>query len=506
MSRVFVQSPAASHAARQDPFSVEKSDQAALAFFLEGSILKAADWNVQTLRLQALRSGATPRQAQTVEDFKLVFLLQNLEAKMVVLSKLLLQGGPSYARQLEDECWSEKSLFKATETSRALEQDPQTVPREAVTSLVTQCFLKEGIFRKLADTASTTVKGWNVWHFLASVGNAALTRDALNYLVHDKLSERDPLGRTPTEVALFRGFDRVAAMLTDNDSRSHRRLDKPLWQQNNTGTIALEENLDDGGWGQDKSGSLLDPTSTYAKCDIPVIVLAGNENLSRQDFYTKHLSLETPIIVRRKGSPERTFKRIQQFLSRQVLLQAFGDMRVNVGTVPYDEGSTRVATTVQDYLDAKFSRTPGSTKAPEYLFESLPVNHPIRKVVEHHFPDWAGKSRTEERQVQLAIGPEGSGAPLHYHKAAVNTLFYGRKKWFLTPPKDSVYSSRPLLEWVGTDKLETKSVVLECVQQPGDVIFVPDFWGHATHNILPSVAVASEFMSPRMEFELSIAS
>ena len=38
-------------------------------------------------------------------------------------------------------------------------------------------------------------------------------------------------------------------------------------------------------------------------------------------------------------------------------------------------------------------------------------------------------------------------APLH-HRAAVNTLVYGRKRWFLAPPNDAMYGSVPLGRWV----------------------------------------------------------
>ena len=42
--------------------------------------------------------------------------------------------------------------------------------------------------------------------------------------------------------------------------------------------------------------------------------------------------------------------------------------------------------------------------------------------------------------------------------------------------------------------------LLRCVQRPGDVLFVPDFWGHAVLNEAPSVGVASEFETARMNF------
>ena len=37
----------------------------------------------------------------------------------------------------------------------------------------------------------------------------------------------------------------------------------------------------------------------------------------------------------------------------------------------------------------------------------------------------------------------------------------------------------------------------ECVQRPGDVLFVPDNWGHAVLNLAPSVGFASEVATAR---------
>ena len=42
------------------------------------------------------------------------------------------------------------------------------------------------------------------------------------------------------------------------------------------------------------------------------------------------------------------------------------------------------------------------------------------------------------------------GAPVHWHSSAVNSLFYGRKRWVVTEPEDALYVQRPLLEHLQT--------------------------------------------------------
>ena len=43
---------------------------------------------------------------------------------------------------------------------------------------------------------------------------------------------------------------------------------------------------------------------------------------------------------------------------------------------------------------------------------------------------------------------------------------------------------------------------LECVQHLGDMVFVPDMWGHAVINLREGVGVASEFIYGASEFSI----
>lgn len=44
---------------------------------------------------------------------------------------------------------------------------------------------------------------------------------------------------------------------------------------------------------------------------------------------------------------------------------------------------------------------------------------------------------------------------------------------------------------------------MECVQEAGDVVFVPGTWGHATLNLEESIGYASEFVWGGDEFSVS---
>ena len=96
--------------------------------------------------------------------------------------------------------------------------------------------------------------------------------------------------------------------------------------------------------------------------------------------------------------------------------------------------------------------------------------------------------QSEDLCVEFAVGPPGSGAPIHYHQVAVNFLLAGRKRWWLLPPAHRRYSRQPVAEWVSEQEQQGNegdrgSPLQQCVQERGDVLLVPHNWAHAVLNI-----------------------
>lgn len=95
--------------------------------------------------------------------------------------------------------------------------------------------------------------------------------------------------------------------------------------------------------------------------------------------------------------------------------------------------------------------------------------------------------------LQFAVGEDGSGSPMHFHQDAVNLLLSGRKRWWLQPPSLSAMSRlHPLEASEAAAWHYDTACVLE--QEVGDVMYVPDMWGHAVLNLEPhTVCAAAEF-------------
>ena len=119
--------------------------------------------------------------------------------------------------------------------------------------------------------------------------------------------------------------------------------------------------------------------------------------------------------------------------------------------------------------------------------------------------------RTET--VQFYLGGRSSGAQPHWHGAAWNWLVHGRKRWYLWPPSSATYTQHHVSFSVGPlaaapggaaaasdslgGALNATGRPLLCEQRAGEVLIVPELWGHATVNLAPSVGWASELVFDR---------
>jgi hypothetical protein len=107
------------------------------------------------------------------------------------------------------------------------------------------------------------------------------------------------------------------------------------------------------------------------------------------------------------------------------------------------------------------------------------------------FTEWSASDRREH--ALFFLGPAHSGAYFHQHFSAWNALLYGAKRWFLLPP-DAVFGpyTASMVNWLAVDKSRLPIPPLECVQESGEILFVPEGWLHATINLQDSVGIAVE--------------
>jgi len=105
-----------------------------------------------------------------------------------------------------------------------------------------------------------------------------------------------------------------------------------------------------------------------------------------------------------------------------------------------------------------------------------------------------------ETALSFGIGGSGTGVPFHVHGGGFSEVLWGRKRWFLTqegvvPRFDP---NRTTLYWLQYDYDKTVPAnlsflqgVYDCVIGPGEVLWFPANWYHATLNIGQTVFMST---------------
>ena len=127
-------------------------------------------------------------------------------------------------------------------------------------------------------------------------------------------------------------------------------------------------------------------------------------------------------------------------------------------------------------------------------------------IASHYDPSW----HTRWSKYFL-ISALGSGINFHRHTNAFNGLVHGRKRWFLYPHSTLPPAHKTgMLEWwrtVYVPELRAThdagpagdSGLLQCMQEAGDVVYVPQQMWHATLALGEGVGVSGQFVRSTAE-------
>ncbi|KAG7153676.1 JmjC domain-containing protein 8-like [Homarus americanus] len=114
------------------------------------------------------------------------------------------------------------------------------------------------------------------------------------------------------------------------------------------------------------------------------------------------------------------------------------------------------------------------------------------------FRDYCDHHLHPQQLTTLGNGP-GTGVPFHFHGPGFAETIWGRKRWFMYPPdvNPNFHPNRTTLQWLIEDypKMKDDPNLYECTLLPGEIIYFPDKWWHATLNLDSSVFI-STFLSP----------
>ena len=328
--------------------------------------------------------------------------------------------------------------------------------------------------------------------------------------------------------------------LTANDIR----YEEPSTDREQNPRTTSGTETDRGGWPDDELAKFPDTLAgvlqSPGNCDVDVVE-GADVSKDPEGFVSRYILRRRPVLVRGLVFADAALKHLPTAWSRAGLLRSHGTTTWPVAKIAYAEfylGSDGVARMplrdfVEKHIDAggdsavqgmvrdggtkvggsKEGAGAGEGAGEAYIFttgyKSAAGDHvTVTEGFDHVAPSFT-KSRTflqairrggESPAAQWGLGGPRTGAQFHSHGGAWNALAFGRKVWALTPPASNVFSRQQSSEFVSknlghTDEAGASSFkgLRLCVQEAGDVLVLPDAWGHLTYNVRSSIGIAQEF-------------
>ncbi|KAM8844974.1 jmjC domain-containing protein 8 [Spinachia spinachia] len=248
------------------------------------------------------------------------------------------------------------------------------------------------------------------------------------------------------------------------------------------GLKAAEPPRDGGGWSLHSEFRL----QGEGPCNIDVL---DGSSVSHQLFIERY-AFKRPVILR--DVTDNT--RFRSLCSRSSLLEEYGERRVRLSTAN-THSYQKVDVPLREYLDDWLRPQAADALGSEtlYFFGDNNVTEWQRLFDQYEFPPYLLPDTS--RAYSFGIAGPGSGVPFHWHGPGFSEVVYGRKRWFLYPPDQEphFHPNRSSLSWVTETypHLPQGEAPLECTISPGEVLYFPDRWWHATLNLDTSVFIST---------------
>ncbi|XP_065905980.1 uncharacterized protein [Dysidea avara] len=458
---------------------------------------------------------------EVVTAHSLRLLTAGFDANIVNMARHLLMMGKS--------AWDEHEYNCQLSEDEQISYD-MVVMQKDVRNIFSLCLTRQGIIDNLVGEGAVVYAenrfGWTPLLNAASLGSVSVLNDILSHS-QDGPQSRTALWHTSLHIAAMKGnYDIVKPLLEaglspkEEDLFNKTALDiacSHRWTAEKFSTALGRAKLapnclkkisyhppikhSQGGWND--SPFVLPNILTEDKCDFDVV-----SDISNEDFLYEYLSLQRPVIVRNVVN-SKNVKNLFRKWQRQQFVKEYGTLEFKEVVVPYGESfgysdNETKFVTLQEFVNKMDQLSQMGEKEypsqPSYIFEPISENSPL--LDDFVLPSILDPELTHATlsHVQFYIGPALSGAPGHFHRNAWNVLIYGKKRWFLYPPTEAFYSRQHVWQW--WQQQQKPIGALECLQYPGDLVFVPDMWGHAVLNLQESVGLAAEFIYGASEFSL----
>lgn len=184
----------------------------------------------------------------------------------------------------------------------------------------------------------------------------------------------------------------------------------------------------------------------YAPCDILEI---WDEDVPNVDeFFVRYINTATPVVFRGAALKKSSqMNKLREKFSKKKFVRNYGNVQVTASTLPYSDsfGVQSSVKLMKDVANSDQVVTSGNNSServsvPLYTFTTASPQWAQKLNKDVPFPEAIlskesadkTKASTEKKaayshELQFYLGPAGTGAPVHFHGHAINTLAYGEK-------------------------------------------------------------------------------
>uniref|UniRef100_A0A7S0GS00 JmjC domain-containing protein n=2 Tax=Amorphochlora amoebiformis TaxID=1561963 RepID=A0A7S0GS00_9EUKA len=240
------------------------------------------------------------------------------------------------------------------------------------------------------------------------------------------------------------------------------------------------------------------------RCDID-----RRQNLTFEEFITMYVKQGKPVLIR--GLTDEWPAR--EKWDKRTLLSNWGDTEVeclyssdivkfNIESDPERKDSMKISVPFSKYLNdlhhiSETAKIDQDFDVPYLFGRNVYPDLPKEHFTPYLFPlkHFTYSLDRRNRKALFFVGAAESGTSFHKHTNAYNSVLFGVKKWFLLPPISSpkYLAKGSMSQWRKNMKAYDFYKPLTCTQYPGETLFIPSDWEHATYNPGICVGIAIEF-------------
>jgi len=260
----------------------------------------------------------------------------------------------------------------------------------------------------------------------------------------------------------------------------------------NTETDRDDGNIDEGGdWSvfddNDEARDIIAKMAPYER--LCTVDRRNADDLSQSEFLHRY-AYNLPVIIKGVDANAKFRKRT----TKKQLLKDFADHSIRLSTAN-THSYRKWDTTLSNYIE-NLKPQPLNTRGNETMYWFGDNNY---TVFAPFFADYnPPKYYLPDRMPAYSFGVAGAGTgvPFHWHGPGFAEVMYGKKMWFLSHPDEEPKfgPDTTSIRWLLDDfdhiaEDEVKPMI--CTLEPGEVIYFPDRWWHATLNTQTTVFIST---------------